>query len=254
MPEEVITSDENNNNEGVEKTNSTQEEQSSNPITEEKTKLRYKSLEEAEKAKNYTDMELDLWKSFTKHLTKEDALTRVTLMHEDHPEEVDRFYKETFGRTFSEVKNEKANEEEFGELKEKNPELYELKKELRDLKSQISNSNQKSEKGLIDEFISNNPSISKDVLEKTIGNLNPNLTMKEKVDLAVSIMAGKGQIDKEELNTYKNAYMKQSAGFVGVGSAYSANKERETEEQKMSKKFSDPSTFPPMFAKKLSNN
>jgi hypothetical protein len=242
MPEDV-TSQENVNE--AKPTENQEEVSTTNPTEKKKEKPRYQSIEEAEKAKNMTDQELDKFKNFTRVLTKSDAAEKVSVMYELEPKLVDRFYKEIYGKSYSETLEENKLEEEDRELREENPEVYELKKELQELKKQINQSTQKSESNLLDEFVSSNPELNKEDLEREMDALNPKLDMKEKLNKAVSILAGQGKLGELKNTAYIDAYKKQTASVVNMGSQMRDAGKRMTEEEAIASKFNDLSTFSP---------
>jgi len=239
---EDVTSTEN-----VEQTNETSNEPNGNQ-EEGVVKPQYASVEEAIKAKRLTDSELDKFTKFAQELTKENAAERLEMLYEYNPSEVNRFYKRIFGKPYSEVKEENSISETESHEREVNPELYELKKELKELRSEINNSNKKTEEGLLDEFVKSNPEISKERLEEEMDKLNPKMNIKDKLNTAVLLLAGQGKIEK----AYSDAYTKQSASMVGIGDNLKVDGLRkQTTEEAMKAKFNNPNTFPPGIRKLL---
>jgi len=242
MPEDVTSQE----NVSVADETDNQKESQDNLTDKQKNELRYKSIEEAEKAKDSTDAEFDKFTNFTKILTQDNANEKIETMYELNPGETNRYYKRIFGKTYDETIKDKKIEEEDNELKEENPEMYELKTKLRQLEATVANNSKSNENNLLDEFVSGTPGIEKDALEAEINKLNPSLPMNEKIDLAVSIMSSQGKITAIQQKAYKDAYAKKTASIVGMGNSIRQETEtKDTEAKAMTKKFSDPSTFPP---------
>jgi len=248
--EENVTSEENIDN-NVNDTTETEVEPNGNLQGEKK--FRYQSIEEAEKAKNETDKELARFANFTALLTDDNAKDKIEALYELHPEEVDRFYKRIYKKTYSEEREnliDEKVEEDLSEIKEKNPDLYEVKKELLELKKQLNVNSDNSKKATLENFVSKHEGVDLDELSSALEVVSERLPLEERLDKAFKILIGEGKVNSINDLAYKDAYKKQSASIVGFGTGGRANAIKEkTEFEKLEDKFMNPETLPPSFRK-----
>jgi len=243
-----VTSPKENDKNLKEKTD-VQKEAIANPDDNKKDNLRYQSIEEAEKAKNETDQELAQFSNFVRVLTKEDAATKIEAMYELEPEKINRFYKKSYGKTYEEAIAEKENASKYSELKDSNPELYEMKKELDELRELVNNGKSQRSSDLIDSFVSQNPIISKDDLQSELDSISTKLPLEQRLAKAYKILVAEGKTNSNKGQAYISELKKQSAGIVAHGKNLRQDviNSKPTEQERITNRFNDPKTLPPSF-------
>jgi len=239
--EENVTSNENIEN-NVEETTEVDVEPTGN-LQDEKKELRYKSIEEAERAKNETDRELARFANFTKVLTTDDAIDKIEALYQVDPEEVNRFYKRIYGKSFDDSKTEKEQEEIDKSLQSENPEIYELKKELNELKKQLNINTNTSKEAVLKQYLVNHPEISNEDLSQALEYISDKLSLDKRLEAAHNLLKAEGKIKNEN---EVNAYKKQSASIAAIGGgslALSSSKKLTQKQIEIAKKCgNDPTT------------